>query len=528
MSNPFDQFDTANAFDQFDALGEKAADGEKVSPAWAIPTGVNNIVPSVLGLPVDTGTNVANLGIAAYGTLQGLAGNTDKMPKLMGPQMGGSEWIKRKINQGVQAVDPSQADIFANPRPDSQLAEMLHTGSAVTAAALLSPASSVKQAAGNVASMVPSGVGAATMQQLSDDPLAPMAGALLPMARFAIPPGQNTVKPEATASAKEAGYVVPPTQARPSMLNKALEGTAGKISTAQKLSVKNQAVTNRAAAKELGLPEGTEITSKVLQNLRADAGAAYDAARNLGTLKADAAYRAELARIAGKGTAASKEFPVLSDKGIAKLVQGFNKGQMSSEAVVDAVKQLRTSASGNYKSLDPQTKALAGAQKNVADALEGLLQRSAAKSNPEIVPALKAARQVIAKTYTVEKALNDSTGNISAKTLARELAKGRPLSGGLASAGKFGQAFPTAAQEIRSSTPGTSPLDGAVAVGSAAASGNPGFLAMLTGRPLVRGLITSKPYQAAFTKPYSVKSAEDAARAEIGRALAAGLFTNQN
>lgn len=51
------------------------------------------------------------------------------------------------------------------------------------------------------------------------------------------PPSQGTM--QAAREAQEAGYVIPPTQVKPSLLNRLIEGSAGKISTAQNASFKN-------------------------------------------------------------------------------------------------------------------------------------------------------------------------------------------------------------------------------------------------------------------------------------------------
>jgi hypothetical protein len=97
------------------------------------------------------------------------------------------------------------------------------------------------------------------------------------------PPSQGTM--QAAREAQEAGYVIPPTQVKPSLLNRFLEGTAGKISTAQNASFKNQQVTNQLAAKSLGLPEDTVISPEILQNIRSTAGQAYENLKASGRVK---------------------------------------------------------------------------------------------------------------------------------------------------------------------------------------------------------------------------------------------------
>lgn len=94
----------------------------KPNIAMAIPTGINTLLPSILGLPMDTARNVANLGIAAYGTAKGALGSKD-LPDVIPPQPLGSEWFAKKISGALGE------DVFSNPRPDSTAAELLHTGS---------------------------------------------------------------------------------------------------------------------------------------------------------------------------------------------------------------------------------------------------------------------------------------------------------------------------------------------------------------------------------------------------------------
>jgi len=118
------------------------------------------------------------------------------------------------------------------------------------------------------------------------------------------------------------------------------------------------------------------------------------------------------------------------------------------------------------------------------------------------------ARQTIAKTYSVENALNVKTGTIDAKKLAAQLQKGKPLSGELKQVGEFGTAFPTAVKtpETMGSIPQISPLDvgGAVLTGGGAyVSGSgaetPATLAALLARPTLRAAALSKPIQSRLT-----------------------------
>lgn len=77
-----------------------------------------------------------------------------------------------------------------------------------------------------------------------------------------------------------------------------------------------------------------------------------------------------------------------------------------------------------------------------------MLEEEALKANkPELLPELRQARQQIAKSYDIEKALNIGTGDISAPALARALDKGAPFTGNLRTVAEFGNAFPSSVRE---------------------------------------------------------------------------------
>lgn len=311
----------------------------------------------------------------------------------------------------------------------------------------------------------------------------------------------NQVKDATAAMAKDAGYVIPPVQVNPSKMNRMLEGFAGKITTGQSASIKNQDVTNRMVKSALGLAPDEQLTPQTLTAIRNEAGKAYEAIRGAGQIAADADYADDLTRIVAKYQGAGKDFPELAKNEIADTVANLQKDTFATDSALDAISILRDKADKAFRGGD---KSFGKAYKQMADSMEGLIERNIAATGDDGAALLKdfrEARQLIAKTYSVESALNPATGNVNAKKLAQQLSRGKPLSGELKKVGQFAQAFPTAAQEVTSSMPGVSPLDYATAAITSGATGNPGMLATITGRPLVRGAILSGPYQRAMTTP---------------------------
>jgi hypothetical protein len=280
--------------------------------------------------------------------------------------------------------------------------------------------------------------------------------------------------PEMTAAinaAREAGYVIPPTQANPSFINRVLEGTAGKLTTAQNASARNQEVTNKLAAKSLGLPEDAVITTEVLDGIRATAGQAYDALASLPVKKG------------------SKADTLMNIPAVAKI---------DPKQMVYDLRVARADSNAYYKNYartaDPEALTKARNLKAEASRIEDALENYAkALGHNDLLPDLRNARQLIAKTYTVESALNQTTGSVSAQKLASDLSKGKPLSEGLKQAAEFSQRFPKAAKtpEQMGSLPQFSPLDVTAGAGLSAILQDPMALATIGVRPVARSLALS-------------------------------------
>lgn len=213
---------------------------------------------------------------------------------------------------------------------------------------------------------------------------------------------RNALRDTALAEGRAAGYVVPNSEVAPSFLGNRLESLGGKAAIKQEAAARNQQVTNALTRQALGLPDDTPISQGVLDNLRKTAGKTY------------------------------QEVSALSPQAQADL---------------EALKVARNEATGWFtaynRSARPDDLAKAKAARQTADQLEAALEGHALSfGKQDLIPALRDARKQIAKTYTVERALNKSTGDISAPVIGRMFDKGKPLSDGLDTVGRFNQAFP--------------------------------------------------------------------------------------
>lgn len=306
---------------------------------------------------------------------------------------------------------------------------------------------------------------------------------------------------KAVEGARGAGYVIPPSQAKPTLLNRALEGFSGKITTAQNASARNQPITNSLIAKELGLPSGTPVSQDALKTIRNQAGQAYEAVKSAGVIKTTPAYTAALDDAMASAKQAAADFPNDVPSPIIAKIEALRTGQMNASGAVAKIKELRNAADAAYRAGDKDLgKALKAGSAALEDAIETHLKATNAPAG--MLEGFRNARQLIAKTYTVEKAMNATSGNVDAVKLGRQLEKGKPLSGGIRTAAEFGQQFPKAAQTVEKmgSLPQVSPLDfGALGTMSALTS-NPLLMAGVLARPAARSAVLSNMVQNGLTK----------------------------
>ncbi len=435
---------------------------------------------------IDAAGSLASGAIA--GPVSGLAGLAQGAKNLVSPGMEAGDRVRQV--QDALTYDP-QTDLGKGitktvTYPFMKLSELAdYTGGKTTDAA--GPGAGT---AANVAlNAIPFALGRV-------GPAGESAGAV---ARRSAAKTANSQVDAGITQAKEAGYVLPPSQANPSLFNQFVEGIAGKVKTAQTASIKNQEVTNGLVKKGLGLTEDAPLNSESLSQVRKEAGQNYERIRSAGRVTADPIYSKTLDAIAAPFERASKDFPESARTDIISAVQAAKKESFDASSAVDQIRVFRGKADTAYRNGD---KELGSAYKGVAGAIEDQLGRhlEASGAPKSVIDDFRKSREIIAKSYTVEKHLGKD-GNVDAQGLAREL-KRKPLSGDIRTAAEFAEQFPKAAQ--RPERVGGVPMslfDLAIGGGASALLHNPLYLAASAGRPSVRAGILSKPYQNAFVSP---------------------------
>lgn len=313
----------------------------------------------------------------------------------------------------------------------------------------------------------------------------------------------DATKNATTRAGQGLGYVVPPTHANPTMTNRVLEGLAGKLDTQQQAAGQNQVVTDQIAKRAIGLLDDQPLSVEAVKAARKTAGQAYEAIRSRGTpFAADRQFIDDLAEISTQNGVLAREIPELASKDLDDVVTAFAKQEYSPAGMVEVLKKLRSDAKAMFRSDDPAKQAMARAYRGLSDALEGLVERNLEQSGDEaLLASFRNARELIAKTHTIENALNEGSGHVIARKLAGELSRGTPLKGDLKTAAQFAQTYPRATQEVTTSMPGISPLDFYGAGGASAILGNLAPMLFPVARMAARSGLLSKPYQAAMTTP---------------------------
>jgi hypothetical protein len=440
-SNPFDQFDEGNDFDQFDAPKEPGPG--PWSPA-RLPTTVDEAKSYALNLLRG---NVRNVGLAGRTAMNAVTAiplaamdagvgvrnyiDEKRQPKQL------SDLIAPKPFQGYEI--PSQTwnralDELGVPKPENFTEKAADfVGQAAVGGTLPAP---------NAARQAPAAFDPKAMRTL------------------------------ALEKAQKAGYVVPPATTNPSLLNRFLESWGGKTATAQDASMRNQAVTDALVKKDLGLSAADDVAEGTLPFLRSEAGQAYKPVRGIGTIRLDSRFEADIDGAVGQLSKVAQKFPKLAKTDVTDTIASLKAKAIDSDTAVDTIAVLRANADEAYAAGEKQAgAAYKAAAKAMEDAIERSLSRRGANAK-DLLANFRNARQMIAKTYSAEDALNPQLGTFDARQLAAQLNQGKPLTGGMKQVGQTAQAFKEATK-LMTDSGSVSNTDMILGGLTAGASGNP-------------------------------------------------------
>ncbi len=455
---------------------------------------------------VEAATNIgAGMVLGPAAGLAGLAGAA-----LPGPEGQGADWVRRvqgMVPEPTTSVGKGITNALAYPF--QKLAEGADvaggkvsdvTGSPALGALTNTAIQSLPMVAGKVASKV-------------------MPGGELPSttAGRITREAQNVNKDAITAELRDQGYALPLSQTNPTMLNKSVEGLAGKVKGNQDYSLHNQEITNSLVRDEFGIPQDKPLTLDFFRNYRRAEGQKYDVARQTGTVDLSQPFKDAVDKAVEPFKSVAKDAPdqqLPTNSDLLRRAKSLGKkNTLESSTVVDLISQFRERANSLF---DNKQRTAGRATKAIADALENELQDHVIRTgqSPDIVQGVIEARRNMAKAHDVEDALT-ANGDVDARDLGKKWddGKGTPFTGNLLTVAKLGAEFPKVAQSPRKigGVP-MSPLDyastalikGALSGGAgAAAFGAPGVAAMAIpfARPLIRNALASGPVQRGLGTP---------------------------
>ena len=228
----------------------------------------------------------STLAVAGNAAYKGLAGAGDFILNIAGAAGEGlipyhlrPQAMRDPLKTGMEAVGLIKPENEPQT-PGQRILDMAVQTGVNTA---LAPAAGIAGLAKNAAVGLTSGALAGVTKEATGSDLAATAvGVATPLLLHSLggstanePTRKNPVKSATLRDAQEAGYVVPPSQVKPSATTNKLEGIAGKAAIRQEAGIRNVEVTTNLAAKAVGLPEGTYFTRDMMDDLANQVAAPY-------------------------------------------------------------------------------------------------------------------------------------------------------------------------------------------------------------------------------------------------------------
>lgn len=266
--------------------------------------------------------------------------------------------------------------------------------------------------------------------------------------------------------AQDAGYSIPPNEARAGFPARALEAIGGKSTINGIGQQRNIAATDTLARAAAGLPKDAPLTHGVLSNAINDTYATgYKPITELGDIPAMPQYRQDLRKAMMDFQGESNSFPQAASHDVRKLLDSYDVGNFDAGEAVRHISHLRENAATHFKNGDAE---LGHAHKAVANALEnnienhlaskdadllkqgiieGRMRNGKLEATPqasELLSGFRNAREQLAKQYSVRDALIPGAGSVDALKIAAQLQGGAPLTGGLRTIGETAKVAPNA------------------------------------------------------------------------------------
>lgn len=240
--------------------------------------------------------------------------------------------------------------------------------------------------------------------------------------------------------ANKEGYVVAPSQtSNPTKMQQRAESAVGQSKMIEAVNIKNQEVTDRLVRKYLGLKEDAPLDSLIMDQVRAKHGKVYQTIEKLKG-KTDT-------KVTGSGG-------LTNPKKVQTTVIHRN-----GDEILDDLKNMQAEERGLWRQYNFGEKAgdnslrlkAVEAGKTVEKLEEELVKLISYNKQPNLYKKYQKARKDIAKTYTIESAMNPQTGMVDARKLGNKLGtKKGHMTGEAKKIASFARANPNAAKAPKS------------------------------------------------------------------------------
>lgn len=332
--------------------------------------------------------------------------------------------------QGQGVIDPSLTSNMSSGQKVLDTGLQAVSGAALGGGAKQAVVAGLSAAGGQGVTEATGSEGAGLLTSL----LSPLAGSKISVLNQARDQARslNAVRDETLRKARDLNFVVVPEHGiidildRPAALKQAVDI--------------NQHRTNEVARKYVGLPDNEAISADKLGKIRKTVyNTTYEPIKKIGGIIFDQDYTDELDLIEREFTGQSNTFPRAVSPLLRDLVDRYRVSNGTTEDVIDKIRKLRERATKYINSDIPDNEEFGFAQQKIADALENVLDREIGRKGwpSTMMDNYRNGRRLIARTYSVQSALNKGSGDISGKKLSRLLEKNIPIDGDLRTVAEF-------------------------------------------------------------------------------------------
>ena len=423
QDNPFAQYVTAPA------VSEISADRRPPSTMAVVTSAPYKAIGGAADTLLNAPQNVINLAKMGVGTLATAAGYPNLAPDVTAPpervtnmlRSGGLIKPTENMTQGQRILDVGlQAATGSMLSPARTGAELLRSGGiglGSGAAGQVVTEATGSPVAGLVTSMAIPATAASAAQARQ--------------VRLDMQRSQNAVRDLTIRAGQQEGLVTTPGSVTPSGQNVLLERIAGKMGLQQRAAVQNQPEIDRLARRAVQIPIDGDLTRANMENIRRqEYQIGYAPVARIGPIATDTAFAQSLDDVLAAYTGPGRSFPNAIPQPVTDLVNNYRVAQFNSGDAVGATRTLRDASRANMARGDNE---LGLAQRAISNALEDQIERFLQTTgNTNLLDRLRASRQRMAISHSIQDAIVEGGGSVNARTLANDLqTRGRYFSGDL-------------------------------------------------------------------------------------------------